>query len=107
MTSRIECLEAEVKLSFMKGFAAGRKDAEDNMVGGSARIRLAKLLLRKPEVLRMTHQVVAEMLGCSRETVTRVLIEFKRKKWLIGTHITHRAALEELVANGYMPYTGD
>lgn len=51
--------------------------------------------------LTLTHEEIAERIGASRETVTRVLASFRRKK-LIETHgssliLTNRAGLEKIV----------
>jgi CRP/FNR family cyclic AMP-dependent transcriptional regulator len=51
--------------------------------------------------LALTHEEISEMIGASRETVTRLFADFKRKR-LIEVHdstlvITHKAGLEKLV----------
>jgi CRP/FNR family transcriptional regulator len=53
--------------------------------------------------LTLTHEEIAEMIGTSRETVSRLITGFKRKQ-LIELHgsslvLTNRKALEELVNN--------
>jgi CRP/FNR family transcriptional regulator len=50
--------------------------------------------------LTLTHEEIAERIGASRETVTRVLATFRRKK-LVETRgsslvVTNRAGLEKL-----------
>jgi CRP/FNR family transcriptional regulator, cyclic AMP receptor protein len=52
--------------------------------------------------LTMTHEEIAQMIGTSRETVTRLLTEF-RKKQLVERHgstlvVCNRGALESLIA---------
>jgi CRP/FNR family cyclic AMP-dependent transcriptional regulator len=52
--------------------------------------------------LALTHEEIGQMIGASRETVTRLFAEFKRKK-LIEVHgstlvITNKAGLEQLFA---------
>jgi len=53
--------------------------------------------------MRLTHEEMAQMTGTSRETVTRTLIDFK-KRGLAQVHssiltITDRPALEQLAAS--------
>jgi len=78
----------------------------------SASEKLARLLLdfaasrpdsgaRFPAVFSFTHEEIAETIGTARETVTRILAEFKRTR-LIETHgptmvITNRQGLEKLL----------
>src|SRR6266852_3479868 len=78
--------------------------------------KIAKLLLhwsehplnlpkKKPNEIAirvtLTQEEIAQFAGTSRETVSRVLSEFKRKRWLringATWHILNKAALEELV----------
>jgi len=51
--------------------------------------------------IALTHKEIAEMIGSSRETVTRILARFKRKKLLQGNgsqlRILNRAGLQDLV----------
>jgi CRP/FNR family transcriptional regulator len=53
--------------------------------------------------LRLTHEEIAQMTGTSRETVTRTLIDFKKKGWAqvhsSSLVISDRPALEELAAS--------
>lgn len=66
-------------------------------LSGSAAGKLARFLLDRTEidgakqtekggparaVLTLTHEEIAEMIGASRETVTRVFADFKRKKFV-------------------------
>jgi CRP/FNR family transcriptional regulator len=73
-------------------------DARRLALSGSASGRLARLLLDwgrtasngkpdngKPEIrftMALTHEEVASMAGTSRETVTRLLSQFKRDQWI-------------------------
>ena len=87
-------------------------DAKRLALSGSAAGRLARLLLDwahasaigKPELrftMALTHQEVAEMAGTSRETVTRLLNQFRRDHWITikGASITivNRGQLEHLI----------
>ena len=71
-------------------------DAKRLALSGSAAGRLARLLLDwgrstangKPEIrftMALTHEELANLVGCSRETMTRMLGRFKREK-LIQIH---------------------
>jgi CRP/FNR family cyclic AMP-dependent transcriptional regulator len=79
----------------------------------SAREKLARVLLEWAAngdqtraglrvKLAMTHEEIAQMIGTSRETVTRVLAEFRNKQFAVirGSNllIRNRAALERLVS---------
>lgn len=79
----------------------------------SAREKLARVLLEWAVTgeetkdgtrvkLAMTHEEIAQMIGTSRETVTRILAEFKTKQYaqIKGSNlvIRNRAALERMVA---------
>jgi CRP/FNR family transcriptional regulator len=70
-------------------------------LSGSAAGRLARLLLdwgrttpsTKPEIrftMALTHEEIANMAGTSRETVTRLLNQFRRDQWITikGTSLT-------------------
>jgi CRP/FNR family transcriptional regulator len=68
-------------------------DAKRLALSGSAAGRLARLLLDwaraaangKPELrftMALTHEEVANMAGTSRETVTRLLNQFRRDQWI-------------------------
>src|SRR5580658_1651529 len=68
-------------------------DAKRLALSGSAAGRLARLLLDwarasangKPELrftMALTHEEVASMAGTSRETVTRLLNQFRRDGWI-------------------------
>jgi CRP/FNR family transcriptional regulator, cyclic AMP receptor protein len=78
----------------------------------SASEKLARFLLdwaarQKPGVdptkvtLALTHEEIAQMIGASRETVTRLLADFKKKKLLeingASFRITNKSGLEQLV----------
>jgi CRP/FNR family cyclic AMP-dependent transcriptional regulator len=76
-------------------------DAKRLALSGSATGRLARLLLDwaqsaangKPELrftMALTHEEVANMAGTSRETVTRLLNQFRRDQWITikGASIT-------------------
>ena len=49
-----------------------------------------------------THEAIGQMIGASRETVTRLLMDWNRNGWIRGTRskltIRNRAALEQLTA---------
>jgi CRP/FNR family transcriptional regulator len=78
----------------------------------SASERLAQFLLHwassrtyrgtAPVRLRLTHEEISQVTGTTRETVTRTLIDFRKKGWasLAASHllIQDREALEKLVA---------
>ncbi len=68
-------------------------DAKRLALSGSAAGRLARLLLDwgrtaacgKPEIkftMALTHEEIANMAGTSRETVTRLLSQFRRDHWI-------------------------
>jgi CRP/FNR family transcriptional regulator, cyclic AMP receptor protein len=68
-------------------------DAKRLALSGSAAGRLARLLLDwgrssangKPEIrftMALTHEEIANMAGTSRETVTRLLNQFRRDQWI-------------------------
>jgi CRP/FNR family transcriptional regulator len=74
--------------------------------------RLAKLLLgwsaeredsssSPPLRLVLTHEEIAEMIGTSRETVSRLFSDFKKKQWIQSSGsalaIRNKSALEEMV----------
>lgn len=80
----------------------------------SAREKLARVLLEwaangepTPDGVRvklaMTHEEIAQMIGTSRETVTRILTEFRKKRMALikGSNllIQNRPALERLIAS--------
>jgi CRP/FNR family transcriptional regulator, cyclic AMP receptor protein len=88
-------------------------DARRLALSGSAGGRLARLLLdwgsaspnSKPEIrftLALTHEEIANMAGTSRETVTRLLNQFRRDGWITikGTRVTilKPEQLEQLTA---------
>jgi len=64
---------------------------DGKLVDGSIRVKLA-----------LTHEEIAQLIGSSRETVTRTLSEFKKKHVaeLAGStlHVQNKAALERLAA---------
>jgi CRP/FNR family transcriptional regulator, cyclic AMP receptor protein len=79
----------------------------DDQIGGLALLdapaRIARLLLDNAGadgVLTrpLTHQVIAQMIGASRETVSRTLSDFRQSAWVMTDRrkvaITDRAALE-------------
>jgi CRP/FNR family cyclic AMP-dependent transcriptional regulator len=89
-------------------------DAKRLALSGSAAGRLARLLLDwgraamnngKPEMrftMALTHEEIANMAGTSRETVTRLLNQFRRDQWIAikgaSLTITKPDALERLTA---------
>ena len=74
-----------------------------------AREKLARLLLELPAAnsqnnghsFPLTHKEIAEMIGLSRETVTRMLARFKRANLIephsLGFRVMDRSGLEELL----------
>lgn len=69
--------------------------------------RLAQLLIdldHNSEVAGHSHQDLAEMIGTSRETVSRALVEFKADGWVEidrrCIRIVNRQAIEELAESG-------
>ena len=77
----------------------------------SASEKLARLLLEwssrestnKPRLkLTLTHDEIAQMIGSSRETVTRTITDFKKKRWIEAKGSTlvikNRPALENLIS---------
>lgn len=88
------------------------ESARSLLLPQTARARLAQLLLqwnkeRQDEAIRsrvidkvFTHEEVAQMIGSSRETVTRLLASFSRREFIRVTSdsilIRDRAALEEI-----------
>jgi CRP/FNR family transcriptional regulator, cyclic AMP receptor protein len=78
------------------------QDAKRLALSGSAAGRLARLLLDwgrsaacdgRTEIkftMALTHEEVANMAGTSRETVTRLLNQFRRDQWITikGTSLT-------------------
>jgi len=89
------------------------RELRNLILSESASERLAKLLVgwldnhgeTRPHgcmKLTLTHEEIAQMIGTSRETVTRLLTEF-RKKQLVERHgstlvVRNRGALESLIA---------
>lgn len=70
------------------------QDAKRLALSGSAAGRLARLLLDwgraasngRPEIkftMALTHEEIANMAGTSRETVTRLLNQFRRDQWIV------------------------
>jgi len=57
--------------------------------------------LGAPVKMTLTHEEIAEMIGTTRETVSRLFSEFKKKQWLQvkGATLTirNRVALEKMV----------
>lgn len=86
------------------------RDAEnrlEQMAFAPVQTRLAKLLLdleRDAEVAGHSHQDLAEMIGTSRETVSRALAEFKATGWVEidrrCIRIVNREAIEGLAESG-------
>jgi CRP/FNR family transcriptional regulator len=76
--------------------------------GRQANERFAKFLLSRDEegsnrlTLNLTHLEISEVLGISRETVTRAFADFKSAKWISVTgasiSICDREALQSLIA---------
>jgi CRP/FNR family transcriptional regulator, cyclic AMP receptor protein len=66
--------------------------AEGRIIDGALRVKLA-----------LTHDEMAQLIGSSRETVSRTLSEFKRQRWIELNGATlvlrNKAALEQLAAN--------
>src|SRR6202167_5653984 len=72
----------EVRYLGLSGSAAGKlaRFLLDRAEGGAAKQGEATGPIRA--VLTLTHEEIAEMIGASRETVTRVFADFKRKKFV-------------------------
>jgi CRP/FNR family transcriptional regulator len=99
--------------SLSSEYLAVLHDAQRLALSGSAAGRLARLLLDwgqsasngQPEIkftLALTHEEIGNMAGTSRETVTRLLNQFRRDAWIRiqGTSltITEPEQLEKLTA---------
>ena len=86
-------------------------------VSGSAAERFARLLLEWAEnplsntnqgatgpriLVTMTHEEISQCIGTSRETMTRILGSFRRKKWITTTGtvwtINNQVAMRKLAA---------
>jgi CRP/FNR family cyclic AMP-dependent transcriptional regulator len=81
-------------------------------LSGSASGKLAHFLLDWTEAhgkpnsshtaLTLTHAEIGEMIGLSRETVTRFFTDFKRKKWIelkgSSLALTNKAQLQKMIA---------
>jgi CRP/FNR family transcriptional regulator, cyclic AMP receptor protein len=89
------------------------QDAKRLALSGSAAGRLARLLLdwgragssskgNSRFMMALTHEEIANMAGTSRETVTRLLNQFRRDQWIqvrgAGVTITKPDQLERLTA---------
>ena len=100
-----KALSAEYKAAFF--------DARRLALSGSTAGRLAGVLLEwgcaescgKPEMrltMALTHEELANLVGCSRETVTRMLGRFKREKLIamhgVSIHIPSPERLEAISA---------
>ncbi len=116
--SRLMHEHPEMALSVAQQLAERYSDACHEMralmLTHSAAGKLATLILewlaraastRQPASLRLTltHEEIAQIIGTSRETVTRVFAEFRKKQW-INTRgstlvIRNKAALESLAGN--------
>jgi CRP/FNR family cyclic AMP-dependent transcriptional regulator len=91
----------EVRYLGLSGSAAGKlaRFLLDRAEGGAAKQGEATGPIRA--VLTLTHEEIAEMIGASRETVTRVFADFKRKKF-VEVHgstliIRNKLGLQELI----------
>jgi CRP/FNR family cyclic AMP-dependent transcriptional regulator len=64
---------------------------------------------REPARLKvgLTHEEIAQIIGTSRETVTRLFAEFRKKQWIDTRGSTlvvqNRAALESLASTSRLP----
>jgi CRP/FNR family transcriptional regulator len=87
------------------------REIRNLMLSGSASEKLARLLIgwiepKSPSPCRMklglTHEEMAQMIGTSRETVTRLMAGFKRQRFIEQTGatvvISNRTALESLIS---------
>ncbi len=105
------CMQAAQHLS--QGMQSAYEQIRSLGLSHSAREKLARVLLEWAASgeqtkdgtrvkLAMTHEEIAQMIGTSRETVTRILAEFKTKQFaqIKGSNllIRNRGALERLIA---------
>jgi CRP/FNR family cyclic AMP-dependent transcriptional regulator len=94
-------------------YASTCREIRSLILSDSATERLARLLLgwleknsdsRQPGRMKlaMTHEEIAQMIGTSRETVTRLLANFKKKQFIQQNGATlmirNRTALEALIS---------
>jgi CRP/FNR family transcriptional regulator len=106
-------LRASIALS--QEFQSMYRDIHDFVLGPSSEVKLARLLLswtgrgkgtaQNPEIRipsTMTHEEMAQMIGASRETVTRLLSDLKKREFIrvegSTLVIRDRTALEQLTA---------
>lgn len=105
------CLQAAQHLS--QNMQSAYEQIRSLGLSHSAREKLARVLLEWASSgeetkegtrvkLAMTHEEIAQMIGTSRETVTRILAEFKSKQFaqIKGSNllIRNRGALERMIA---------
>jgi len=89
---------------------SGRLRRADDKIGGLVLLdvpgRISQLLLESSDAAAsetldrpLTHQTIAQMIGASRETVSRAMKEFQHKGWIAverrRIRLTNRAALEK------------
>jgi CRP-like cAMP-binding protein len=99
----------EVAIALLRELA-GRLRRADEKIGGLVLLdvngRVADLLLRMADeeggihiTRKITHHVIAQMIGSSRETVSRTMRDFVDKGWIqVGRkdiQLINRAALEQ------------
>jgi CRP/FNR family transcriptional regulator len=85
------CMHTATQLS--EKYESAQREIRSLGLAHTTSEKLAKLILdwsmngeETPQGMRMqvllTHEEIAQMIGTTRETVTRLLSEFKRKKWI-------------------------
>jgi CRP/FNR family transcriptional regulator len=106
-------MRASIALS--QEFQSMYRDIHDFVLAPSSEVKLARLLLswtgggkgtaKNPEIRipsTMTHEEMAQMIGASRETVTRLLSDLKKRDFIrvegSTLVIRDRTALEQLTA---------
>ena len=100
-----------IALGVLRSMCARLRDA-DSLIGGLVLLdvpgRLAQLILRMVDkddqslsLVDLTHQTMAQMVGSTRETVSRTIRNFVREGWIESARkrviIKNREALEALV----------
>ncbi len=116
------CLEEipQMAIGLLRAMCVRLREADDK-IGGLVLLpvpgRVARLLLRKADENdgvhlpgRITHQTIAQMVGSSRETVSRVLRNWATNGIIQVTgrkiSLQHRGALEELAGLKRPPLSG-
>ncbi|MDZ7726252.1 MAG: Crp/Fnr family transcriptional regulator [Candidatus Campbellbacteria bacterium] len=109
---RLEDVPSEVLLPMTQEAARNQREATAVVHGGSVRTRVARmlaLLCRKyfcdnDVVVKITHQMLAELIAVTRESVTRALNELEMYEYITLKHssieVHDATALEEILLNG-------